>query len=1676
MHSSYESEPVGIERQGLPNGCPAQERFHHRLIQCVPNVILFLSLDHLILEFNPEAERLYGRKREDVLGKDYFEEFLPEEARHTVAADIEKVLAGEPTRNFQNAIIAHDSREHILSWNVDRVLDSDNNPIGIIAVGQDITDGEKAEKTLEQYELMVESAHDAIFFKDRLSRYVIANDKTLESFGLSREQVIGKSDYEIMADKEQARQNIENDQVVFETGKLKEYVKEMASVNGAKLLFQTIKVSLFSENRDVIGLIGIARDITEHKRIDEALRISEQQYRTTLNSMQDAIHVVDAGLTVVLINERFLQWLEELGIEIHDPIGRSIPEIFPFLPDKVCDEYRHVFEYGDILTTEDTIKVADRHITTNTRKIPVYKENKIVQVVTIIRDITENKRAEEALRESEEKYRTLFESANDAIFALQVDGSNLSFKECNSHTMEMFKCRREDIIGKSPVDFSPSVQPDGTISKERAAELCAAAVAGVPQRFEWKHCRLDGAEFDAEVTLNCVDIAGEICLQAIIRDISERKQSEEALHESENRYRSVVENAREGIAVVQDGILKFVNPYLVNAMGYSENEHLSRPFIEFVHQDDRKLVMEIYMKRFKGEEIPLVYEFRTVDKQGNTKWLENNGIMIEWDGKPATLNFLRDITGRKMAEESLRQSQERLKILFESAPDAYYIHDLEGNFIDGNKAAEELVGYAKEEAIGKSMFELGMITEADVPKVIAAIAANREGKPAGPQELLLNHKNGSKVMVEIRSYPVDIAGETLILGIARDITERKKAEAALAESELKFRKFFENEPEYCYMISPEGTILEANYAALNTLGYTMEELAGKPVASIYAPESYSRMHQLLTQWENTGKIRDEEMVILTKNGEKRTVLLSATQVLHDDGKPLYSVSIQRDITGRKRAEEANRISVRHFEDLFNKAAIPLCLVSKELSKLNINTQFEKTFGYSQEEVPTLNEWWQLAYPDPIYRKWVIDTCDAALQQAVKAKTDIKPNEYRVTCKDGDIRTMVVFGSFIEYDLLLTFFDITEHKRNNEINSARLHLLQFAATHSMDELLEETLNEAEKLTDSLIGFYHFVEDDQTSLTLQSWSTRTKVKFCKAGGEGLHYPVDEAGVWVDCVHQRKPVIHNDYASLPHRKGMPEGHVEVVRELVVPVFRGDKIKAILGVGNKPVDYMEKDMVTISLLADLAWEIAERKNAEEALKISEQHYRAIVEDQTELICRFLPDSTITFANEAYCRYFDKSCDELIGQKFIPHIPEEDYERVNEYFTSLGPDKPVETHEHRVIMTNGEIRWHQWITRAIFDDVGNIVELQGSGRDITKQKMAEEELRENERRFRSISEAAFEGIAITEKGMIVDVNNALLRMYGYSDEELKGKQAMELVAPEYRELVLEKIRSVYDGLYEHKGIRKDGSLIDLEVQGCNIEYQGRTMRLTAIRDVTERKQAERRIQEYQAQLKSLASELSLAEERERRRIATGIHDNIAQKLAMAKFSLQTLQASIRDADVSMSLKKQCELMNQVVTDARSLTFELGNPVLYQVGLEAAVESYLTERIQKELGIECKFKSEGPKSSLKEDVRIVLFQAVRELLANVIKHANASTIKVSVKNAEKNLQIVVEDNGVGFDPTKIGPQAIGQGGFGLFNIRERLEYFGGNFEIESRANSGTRVTMTVALRANIVTKKMENVP
>jgi diguanylate cyclase (GGDEF)-like protein len=201
---------------------------------------------------------------------------------------------------------------------------------------------------------------------------------------------------------------------------------------------------------------------------------------------------------------------------------------------------------------------------------------------------------------------------------------------------------------------------------------------------------------------------------------------------------------------------------------------------------------------------------------------------------------------------------------------------------------------------------------------------------------------------------------------------------------------------------------------------------------------------------------------------------------------------------------------------------------------------------------------------------------------------------------------------------------------------RYELLEYATMHTVDELLQYGLDEVCRISDSLIGFYHFVDPDQQTLTLQAWSTRTLQEFCKAEGHKMHYGVEQAGVWAECIQTRAPAIHNDYASQPDKKGLPPGHAPVIRELVVPVVRDERIVAVLGVGNKRSDYTLKDAEEVLYLADVTWEIIETRRAQQELKQANELLanQARIDYLTGIYNRRMFDNLMTAEIARSCRY----------------------------------------------------------------------------------------------------------------------------------------------------------------------------------------------------------------------------------------------------------------------------------------------------------------------------------------------------------------------------------------------------------------------------------------------------------
>jgi PAS domain S-box-containing protein len=457
----------------------------------------------------------------------------PVSARELVGRDVIEVLPPEGREEARKRIQAcFDTREmqefeHEIAkgkWVHSRVvsLGSDAMPERVMVIATDITARKLAQKALgeseERLRLLFELSQDAIFVAD-------ADSGILVGCNMAAAKLVGREASEVVGEHQTVLHPAD------ETGKYRElFRKHSAAVPGRvtemELLHRDgrrIPVELSSSLVEIGGrkfAQGVFHDITERKKAEQALRQSELQYRTTLESMGDSIHVVDREMRITLFNSTFTRWNKELGL-MSDVLGCNVFEVYPFLPQSVRDEYAKAFSTGEFLVTEDRTKVGDREFVTETRKIPVFEGGTVVRVVTVVRDVTAKKRAEDALRESELKYRTFFDEAGDGIMLMSMDGTRVTVNESFAKIHGYASPREMEHLRLQDLDTPESAM--------RAPERLRRLALGERINFEVEHYHRDGHVFPLSVTCNLVTFGGEQYYLGFHRDITDRKLAEEAL-------------------------------------------------------------------------------------------------------------------------------------------------------------------------------------------------------------------------------------------------------------------------------------------------------------------------------------------------------------------------------------------------------------------------------------------------------------------------------------------------------------------------------------------------------------------------------------------------------------------------------------------------------------------------------------------------------------------------------------------------------------------------------------------------------------------------------------------------------------------------------------------------------------------------------------------------------------------------------------------------------------------------------------------------------------------------------------------------------------------------------------------------------------------------------------------
>ncbi len=437
----------------------------------------------------------------------------------------------------------------------------------------------------------------------------------------------------------------------------------------------------------------------------------------------------------------------------------------------------------------------------------------------------------------------------------------------------------------------------------------------------------------------------------------------------------------------------------------------------------------------------------------------------------------------------------------------------------------------------------------------------------------------------------------------------------------------------------------------------------------------------------------------------------------------------RNITVQKRSEEelqSERVKAQKYLDV---AGTMLIALDADQKITLINNAGCEMLGYASEELIGRN-WFDTCLPPRM-----VETAKVRFNELIGTRpesTEIDLYENPIITRGGGERLIAWYNALLTdqsgkvIGTLSSGADITERKQVEETLKSSLELLHMMETASIDEIMQYSLEEGERLTNSQIAYFHFVNPDQETIRLQTWS-RNSLNYCSGDGETQEYAVDQAGVWVDCIRQRKPVIHNDYESLPHKEGLPDGHVPVIRDLGLPVFEGGKIVAVLGVGNKPSDYTELDIDQLSLLATSTWSIIQRKRAEERVKEERDFSETLIQSSPTFFVTIGADGRTRMMNKAMLDTLGYSKGEIVGADYLTtFVPEDERVQLSETFERIVEMDNPTLNENHVLCRDGRQILVEWRGRPVHRDNGDFDFFFGVGVDITERKKAEELLKKH--------------------------------------------------------------------------------------------------------------------------------------------------------------------------------------------------------------------------------------------------------------------------------------------------------------------------------------------------------------
>ncbi|MEN6557213.1 MAG: PAS domain S-box protein [Thermoguttaceae bacterium] len=965
------------------------------------------------------------------------------------------------------------------------------------------------------------------------------------------------------------------------------------------------------------------REVLEREKAERTLSASEIKYKALFDASADAILLRNADLQLIGANRAAVTLFgckDESELAAHVPLGVS-PERQPdgsLSLDKAkrmwglaLQNGSHSFEwlyrrhngeefFATVLLT--AMRIDDKPFLQAT-----------------VRDVTQQRRINEKLRTSERRLRLFAENIGDVIWTLDFDGQ---FTYLSPSVERMLgRVWREG----SPYALADLMAPTSLVKTEEALAKCIADVdAGKriePATVQIELLHNDGSTRWGDVTVNGMydELGRAIGLVGVCRDITEQKKVKEALRVSEAKYQTLYESSADAIMLLdtEDGFLSG-NPSAIAMFGCrDEQEFASLSPIEL--SPDRQA--DGIPTTVKAREVVALalkngshfFEWTHRRKNGSEFIATVLLTRIELDGKNYLQATVRDITDQKRAEEALRWKTAFLEAQTNASPDGILVVDCDGKRILTNQRLVEMWRIPQavldnpDDMLLRQYYAGLVKNPEEVLKTIRHMYAH-------PEEMLhmeTEYKDGRTVEVHTRPVRDDDGRYYGRIWTFCDITEYKRLTEQVQTNERRLRLYVENVTDVIWTMDFSGRFTYCSPSIERLSGFTAKEIMERCLTDVMPPAAAAVGQELLQSFVariNRGEQPEPvrlETELLRKNGLAISVEVNVGVMCDEKGVALGIVGVTRDETQKKRAETQLRESENRYRQLFEQNTDAILITEAETRQLiDCNVKAEQLTGYSREELLARRI-------DDLHPEGMRAETIQIVNDFIK-NNSFSGLETQIVRKDGKVLPVSVSVGRVQIAgrsvLIGVFRDITiqkETEKERQLINQRMESL-LSLSHMVDRPMQEidakVVEDAIQLTESAIGYLAIANDDGSELSLVYWS-RLAQAGCSVVDRPLTFKTKDAGLWGEAVRQRKPMITNDYAAPnPLKRGLPEGHVPLVRHMNIPVFDGDRVVAVVGVGNKSTNYDDRDLRQLQLLMDGWWRIAMQRKYEQKLAAAKE------------------------------------------------------------------------------------------------------------------------------------------------------------------------------------------------------------------------------------------------------------------------------------------------------------------------------------------------------------------------------------------------------------------------------------------------------------------------------------------